>query len=333
MQMHQETTKVDVAQPFLQATTTRDVRLSRKNSIILACDQQYGMPLATALRSIAEHNNSAECLDVAVLTSTFSDAHRDKVLRSVPNGAMSIRWVPIDLTSFATFNTRPCISKMTYARLVAPLHLPPDVSRALYIDADTLILSDLRPLWEMDLQGAVIGAVIDIDSQKHSHRLRLRPSWAAGFSHISSGLQYFNAGVLLIDIARWREMRISERALEYMTANPDTPLADQDALNVACAGLWTPLDPAWNYQRHFETRLSSLPSWRLPKIVHFIMDIKPWDPGARSLNARFYDDIRSRTCFARTPKEKVRDLYKAARSTVRRRLRAVQNLWRRSAAE
>jgi lipopolysaccharide biosynthesis glycosyltransferase len=113
--------------------------------------------------------------------------------------------------------------------------------------------------------------------------------------------RYFNAGVLLIDLSRWREEHIPEVAMDYMRQVPDTPYSDQDALNVACDTRWTALDDRWNFQDHMRQRVDRLPLAQRPHIVHFISPNKPWIYKTASLNVKLYDAIRRRTDFARTP--------------------------------
>ena len=120
---------------------------------------------------------------------------------------------------------------------------------------------------------------------------------------------YFNAGVLLIDLDRWRKERISEKALEYLAQHLQSPYADQDALNFACDGLWKRLDPRWNFQPFYEKRkIADMDSKERPGIVHFVTQAKPWNARLPNVNASFYDGFRSRTCFARTYDDKLRDI-------------------------
>jgi hypothetical protein len=44
-----------------------------------------------------------------------------------------------------------------------------------------------------------------------------------------------------------------------------------------------------------------------PAILHFPGQLKPWEIGVLDPNARLYDQIRSRTCFARTKGQKIRE--------------------------
>lgn len=269
--------------------------------VVLACDKAYAMPLATTLRSIVESNRSGSPLEFHVLTDGFPENMQKRVFDSLPVGSASINWVTIDLKPFEDFATLSHISKITYARFLIPEIFPSSVSKVLYLDADILVLGDLGPLWETDLEGCVAGAVLDRWDQ------RIKDD-NPGLEMVPRVQNYFNAGVLLIDLDRWRKERISEKALQYLNHNPQSLFSDQDALNVACDGLWKRLDSRWNCHDIDEKCISAFdyPEW--PPIVHFAARKKPWKAESVSLNASFYDTFRSRTHFARTPWNKLCDM-------------------------
>ena len=262
------------------------------------------MPLAAALRSMAESNAGGAPLEVVILTSAFSPAMRTKVESSLPPKSISIRWVEIDLHSFQTFSTRSYISKITFARLLLSSYLSDQVKKVLYLDGDLLVLGNLQEAWELDLGGAPVAAVMDTESIDHCSRLdsllELQNAQFSASNNRTLG-EYFNAGVLLIDMARWREEQVSEKALRFMADNPDTPLADQDALNVACAAKWKKLDARWNCQTHDPRGYSAVAPEQRPAIVHFAGKWKPWSATTLSPDSGFYNDFRKRTKFARTP--------------------------------
>lgn len=258
------------------------------------------MPLATTLRSIAEANQSAWPLNVYILSNGFSEDTKKKVIDSLPDGSTSIRWLPVDLTAFAGFSTLRHVSTATYARLLIPNMLPDRLDRVLYLDADILVLDDLTPIWELDLEGTVLGAVLD---ERLNNHIKMGNTSIAGLPPVRN---YFNAAVLLIDLAQWRAERITEKAVKYLEQFPHSPYSDQDALNVACNGLWKKLDQRWNhYQVDLAKPLSELTAAERPGIVHFHGSWKPWIPRSLSVNAGFYDSFRSRTLFACTLKERM----------------------------
>lgn len=301
----------------LKESWTRSTHAVRATCpLVFACDEGYGMPLATTLRSIVETNADSWPLEFHVLSDGISEGMRTKIINSLPVGSASMHWATVELGLFSKFSTLPHISKITYARLLIPRFLPDTVAKVLYLDADLLVLRSLDPLWEMDLEGAIVGAVSDAfwgpvlkrggPECKNMPRVR----------------DYFNAGVLLIDLNRWRENRVSEKALEYLAQHPQSPFSDQDALNVACNDLWKALDPRWNYQNHRDYRIADVRPDQRPWIVHFVRTTKPWIASARSYNAPFYDAFRSRTRFARTRVEKLMDLFRSNWA-------GLKNVWRR----
>ena len=274
--------------------------------IVLASDASYAMPLATALRSLAEANQRHWPIDVRVLVTAFPEAMRLKVERSLPRGAVAIEWLPIEVAQFGGFGVQNHISRMTYARLLIPSLLPQTAVKVLYLDADILVLGDLGALWATDVGNVLTAAVVDgLDQQVRDGM--------AGTERVPRVQRYFNAGVLLINLEGWRRERVAERALEYLARNPSTPYSDQDALNVVCDGRWLPLDRGWNFVDFSErTEIASLAQERRPGVIHFATALKPWNYRFYSCNARLYDTFRQRTQFARTPGNMMVDYVKTA---------------------
>lgn len=170
-------------------------------------------------------------------------------------------------------------SRATYARLFIG-DIFSDHERVLYLDADTLLLSDTSFLEAISLPDSChIAACREpytptFDS--HNGVLDYRQLGLPGAS------PYFNAGVLLIDVARWNEANVKGRALEYLRRKDvRITLFDQEALNVVLASRWHCLPREWNVSKYW---VSAGPdAWRdlvrRAKIVHFLSAEKPWvDP-------------------------------------------------------
>ena len=288
---------IELAHPGSSAAI---IPLLARCPLVLACDEGYAMPLATTLRSVAESNQCHWPLDVNVLNDGFSNDAKEKVIQSLPDGSMHIRWIPVDLSLFEQFGLLDHVSRMTFARLQIPRIFAETASKILYLDTDILVLGDLSPLFQTDLGDASVGAVLDfhVDSNLKS----VRPERTVGVPRVRN---YFNAGVLLIDVGTCRQRMVAEKALDYLRGHADSPYADQDALNVACDGDWKQLDTTWNFQNHHTKRIRREPASKRPAIVHFITSSKPWKPSSASVNAAFYDDFRSRTRFSRSPTGRV----------------------------
>jgi lipopolysaccharide biosynthesis glycosyltransferase len=283
--------------------------------IVFAVDETYAMPLATAIRSLVEADEKLAQIDIYVLSNGVSGPTRQRIADSFAGFQIRLHWLPIDLAAFSEFGTLHYATKMTFARLKIPELLPVRFRRALYIDADVLILHEIADLLLTDLQGAALGAVADAmegDAKSGSKRLHGVPPVK----------RYFNAGVLLIDLEQWKETCVSERAFRFLEQNPGTPYADQDALNAACDGVWTMLDERWNFQLSQDVLVGSADPSSRPSILHFVTSDKPWHPHTRNRNAALYDQFRSRTRFARSRMRRGRDHLLRAWSLLKRSVKA-----------
>jgi lipopolysaccharide biosynthesis glycosyltransferase len=301
--------------------------IGTRMTLVFNCDDTFAMPLATTLRSAVEATRDHWPIDVRVLTNRFSARHRRRVLDSLPAGAADLRWIDVDLGWFNAATTETGLPSITCARILIPQVLDASISRVLYIDADILVLGDLRRLWFTDLEGAPLGAVVD-DIDRH---LKVG---SASVSRVPQVQRYFNAGILLIDVERWRTEGISDKAMTYLAANPHSPFADQDALNVACDGRWKSLDPRWNFQYHRTIALQDFASAERPFVVHFVTRSKPWHPASLSSYAGLYDAFRERTAYAKTPADRLRDAAMVGTCRFKRHLkryRVVQSVLARSA--
>jgi lipopolysaccharide biosynthesis glycosyltransferase len=293
----------------------------RLGPIVFAVDAAYAVPLATALRSVAENNRSAWPLNIHVVHEGIGEETKRLIFDSLPANSAVIQWHPIATLSFASgFSTRPGVSRMTFARLLLPQFLPQTCNRVLYLDGDILVLTALEQLWNTDLGEAVIGAVPDywLDNV-----VRNGPGTTGG----PRVERYFNAGILLIDLEKWRNERISERSLDYLDRFPTTEYSDQDALNFACDGKWKILDRAWNFQFEPTQAIARIALEQKLAIVHFVTNVKPWKSGSLSPNIAFYDTFRSRTRFALTRWERVQSGLKRAGSRLLARSVLLRAAW------
>lgn len=118
---------------------------------------------------------------------------------------------------------------LTYYRLKMHELLPPSVERLLYLDVDMLVCGDLRGLFSLDLQGQIAGVVADVFPTQRVLKHRTN----SALDIIIEKQNYFNAGFLLVDLQKFRQEQIGERALEILKDYSGLILNDQDAINAA----------------------------------------------------------------------------------------------------
>ena len=85
---------------------------------------------------------------------------------------------------------------------------------------------------------------------------------------------YFNSGLFYINVDYWTHSRAGERVIELIAGGTvNTPLHDQDYLNLCFGDLYQRLDLRWN----FTWPMSYIVPRLRPFIVHFAGRLKPWD--------------------------------------------------------
>lgn len=251
--------------------------------VVVATDEGFAMPTAVTLRSLADRGGGP--FHVTVLHDSVSAATQEAVGRSVPDEEIELSWV--DVSGFHVGASRPThLTAATYFRLLVARALPSDVGRVLYLDVDVVVRRDLEPLLSVDLEGTAVAAVQSVHYPFVATRGAVNDWLELG---ADPSTPFFNAGVLVIDLDRWRSERIEERALDYLRSEHLGGGADQEALNVALAGRWKRLAPVWNqqtpmlsndYGAHLVFTAAEIDEARRdPAVVHFQTRPKPWHRG------------------------------------------------------
>ncbi|STQ86610.1 glycosyltransferase family 8 protein [Helicobacter muridarum] len=125
----------------------------------------------------------------------------------------------------------------TYYRLKIASFLPVNVSKCIYLDCDMICNADIRDLFFTDLNGHICGVVGDV-------RTSYEPMWEIEDKNFSIRTKYsFNAGLLLIDMDKWRIQNIESKLFSLLK---DVRLTDQDALNIVFNDDILLIDPRWN---------------------------------------------------------------------------------------
>jgi len=267
-------------------------------NIVCGADERFALPLAIVLRSAAMH--CSRPVEAFILNNDLTAASKRRVENVCARMKQGPRlyWLDVDPAFMAkTPVVRPHLSKAAFLRLAMGRLLPSDLDRAIYLDSDVLVVQDLVPLWETDLDGNVVGAVRDFMTP-----LIGQPD-ALDFCVPAMGLDptapMFNSGVLLIDIKRFLDEGVETACIQYFDRwREQRRYADQGALNIVLARRWNRLPFRWNLQvtawRHFQQHPSLSPDELAeiratdPAILHFSGAMKPWNSGLRWQECRQY---------------------------------------------
>ncbi|MCD9622794.1 glycosyltransferase family 8 protein [Rhabdothermincola salaria] len=210
--------------------------------VVTAADEAFVAPLAVLLQSLADTADD-QGVEVTVLTSEVDPVEPQALLapRSAPR--LEVRPLPVPDAAVDGVHLPRYLGRPSAWRLLMGSLLPPEVGRVIYLDADTMVRRSLSDLADVDLGGTTLAAVRD----------PVLPWFGApgAIAWDELGLDpatpYFNSGVLVIDLDRWRTDHVGERALDLVRRHR-LSYGDQCGLNLTLDGAWTPLPPCWNVQ-------------------------------------------------------------------------------------
>lgn len=248
-------------------------------NLLVSLNQNYLPQLRVMLVSLAL-NNPGLNYRLFLLYRGFSDETLQELAQQVSCLRGELHPVQVDENLFRTAPVTRQYPQEMYYRLLAARLLPPELDRVLYLDPDILILNSILPLWQQDMHGCLFAAAAHTGKAElvdGVNRLRL-----------GTGQEYFNSGVLLMDLARCRHEITPEQIFSYVqTHASQLLLPDQDVLNALYGDRILPLDDAvWNYDaRNYSSYLMrSGGAWDMPwvmahtAILHFCGKEKPWNP-------------------------------------------------------
>ncbi|MCP9929586.1 glycosyltransferase family 8 protein [Cyanobium sp. AMD-g] len=234
-------------------------------NIVIVATANYLLGAAVTVRSALEACSTT--INVYVICVDLSPADKQQLSNSWQTSNLgAISFIDFDLERVNNFRSTLLVkSKSPYARFFIPEYLA-NVSRCIYLDTDLIVCSDLNELQLLDLHGKSSACVIDggIDTPQQQQRLREKLK-------LDNPHQYFNSGVIVMDLDAWRQHEIQAKALSVAQDNYDLlDQMDQDALNIVLAGDWLVLDPKWNTSKgRADSNFSD-------GIIHFLGKVKPW---------------------------------------------------------
>ena len=173
--------------------------------VVYASNDGYARHLGVSLCSLLDRNQDMEEIRVHILSMGISRENQARLQRLADRYERKLIFVeiealegrfdhPVDTGGYD-------ISIML--RLFMAEALPKDLDRVLYLDCDTVVAQSLKHLWNVRLGDRIAGAVMEPTIYKEvKESIGLGPEDG-----------YFNSGVLLVNLKKWREENIQEKLL------------------------------------------------------------------------------------------------------------------------
>ncbi|MBO5412841.1 MAG: glycosyltransferase family 8 protein [Clostridia bacterium] len=237
--------------------------------IFFAADDKYMPFLAVTLQSLVDNSSTDYYYLIKVLYTNISEENKEKI-KKYERENVNIEFV--DLNYYIEkikdkLYTRDYYSKTTYFRLFIP-NLYPQYNKALYLDSDVVLLRDVAELFNIDLGDNLVGGAPDDVIQT----IEVFQEYAEKVVGVADYRNYFNAGVLLMNLDELRKYNFQEKFLYVLGTIKFSVAQDQDYLNRLCKGRVKIIDKNWNRMpvSNIEVDEKDL------KLIHYNLAYKPW---------------------------------------------------------
>lgn len=262
--------------------------------VVLSANDRFSPYLDIMIRSMIVNASPERRYDFIILYNDISEKNRG-LIASAARGKdnVSVRFARVcEYFDADKLFVDQHLSVETYYRLIIP-EIMPEYHKILYLDCDMVADRDVAELYDMDLAGCVIGAAKDIDV---AGQVNLRQNdwdqYAVRELGLDCAFDYFQAGVLIIDLERLRETATLEEMI-HLALSRKWRCHDQDVLNVVCKNQVHYIPQQWNtlmdWQEPGRSRMDILKmaprelyteyaeARKAPYLIHFAGYQKPWD--------------------------------------------------------
>ena len=236
--------------------------------VVYACDDNYTSLTTISAVSVLKHNPKTEIILLGCnLKAESIKAIKERIEKH--NGQFRYVDVSAKINELQSSGAEAYVSYAVYSRIFISELLPDLSGIVLYLDSDTLIVDSIAELFATELNGQPLALAPDA----------AHPAYKKVIS-LPSDKPYYNTGVSLIDLDRWRELKCTERLLEEIKKPfGRNPLGDQDIIVRVLNDNIVELDKRWNYLSQY----IMLGFDGTPAIYHFSGNTlgRPWYTSSR----------------------------------------------------
>lgn len=210
-------------------------------NVLYQFNEKYAPYAGVSITSLFENNKQCQEIHVYILGENLTDVSIRKLKKLAEMYGRKLFFEETENLIIKMKKWGIPSYRGSYAanmRLFLPLILKENISRILYLDADTIVNDSVEELYQMDLKDNALAMVLDSLGTKYKHNIGLLDYEP-----------YYNSGVILFDLNNWRKYNCSEKIVEYIQRTKivySSP--DQDLLNVVCKKYIMQIGPEWNYQ-------------------------------------------------------------------------------------
>lgn len=208
--------------------------MTNEINIAMITDVEYLLPTVVALRSLMDKvNNDVEYHIYLIMDEECQDEMNKYYEIAYPEN-VEIHYVlpnfSEDISSFShSYVSKAALSKFCLAELLE------NCDKALYIDGDVLFHSDLVNLYSTDIENYYAAVVKDM------------PSYIWGDISKLGLSDYFNSGMMLLNLKKMRQDSIKDKLFDYKKNEIRHIFMDQDVFNMVFKDQIVFVSPIYNF--------------------------------------------------------------------------------------
>ncbi|MCB8999472.1 MAG: glycosyltransferase family 8 protein [Bacteroidales bacterium] len=241
--------------------------------ILCSTDNNYIQHLGVMLVSLLENCHKQKPTEIAIIDDNVSLQNIDKLKDSLHKYKVPIRFIQFQNETLSHLKPKNNKTLAAFHRIFISDFYPAEVDRVLYLDCDIIVRKDIAALYNSELSNYTVAAVQN-DGLYYQEQIGMPKE-----------SMFFNSGVLLINLSRWRKLGIQQKLITYINENFEKMHRnDQDALNAVLFNDCLLLNPTWNVHLYFFTsphlcetnKKELIQTIADPSLLHFTTQNKPW---------------------------------------------------------
>ena len=220
-------------------------------------------------------SNPKHCFSFHLFINGIQKSDKDKLKFMAEQMQCGITLYYVNDVIFQEMLQNDGIAAFFYRFVIPPVVANKGISRILYLDGDIMCQGDISSLMDQDLEGYIAACAEDTNHEV-AEECRKRVGTR----------EYFNSGVMFINVPLWNREGISQKAAikaieRKKQQGKKLPGHDQDILNILLDGKFKMIEQKYNYVYNLEVRgilkkQNSLDFDTEAVFVHFAAYVKPW---------------------------------------------------------
>lgn len=191
-------------------------------NVVYSSSDSYSLVAGVSMYSLLVNNKQCKELNIFLIDNGISEKNKEKFQKMCDKFGRSLIFIPIvdieKMTGTSIDIGRWNIS--TFARLFYASLLPEWVEKVIHIDCDTMIMSSLEPLWDIDMEGKVVAGSLECIGDNYKREIDL-----------DIDDTYLNAGNVMFNLKRIREKGLEEDFKKFIKEHRQLSFVDQPVLN------------------------------------------------------------------------------------------------------